>query len=66
MQSVFSHNGADLIVKFSGDDHGIYVNGEQVYRFSTPGVICVVLDTTSNTCVDVVTFAPQTNFELSR
>ncbi|MFR1077097.1 MAG: hypothetical protein ACLSEL_11275, partial [Romboutsia timonensis] len=43
---------------------GVCINGKKVYNLNGPGVICIIYDTNTAKCVDVVSFLQANNFSL--
>lgn len=61
LYSSFEHDGQLFSVDFK-DGTGISINGKTLYNLEGPGVICVVYDSNTDMCVDIVTFLVKDEF----
>lgn len=43
---------------------GISIDGSTIYKLEGPGVICIVYDSETKSCIDVVTFLQKNNFAM--
>ena len=63
MYSEFSFDNSIFSVDFQNGT-GVCINGKKVYNLNGPGVICIIYDTNTAKCVDVVSFLQANNFSL--
>lgn len=65
LYSEFDYDGHRFTADFKNGT-GISVDGKMLVPLGEPGVICVVYDKESRTCIDAVQFLKDNNFQLER